>query len=115
MSTRRSASTPARRNPNRRPPPTSPTRSLRREPSMPVIVALGLIAHGLLHLAVWVARPDPSKPPPFDPAHSWALSARGADAATSRTLSVRLASAVAATFVVAGLLLLADSFAWAPA
>lgn len=34
-----------------------------------------LIAHGLIHLLIWVVPPKPKDPaaPPFDPSHSWLL------------------------------------------
>jgi hypothetical protein len=80
---------------------------------MVAVVAVALLAHGLVHLAVWAARPDPAKPPPFDPAHSWVLSGAKVDAAAQRATSVRLATLVAGTFTLASGLLLAGSGAWA--
>lgn len=38
-----------------------------------LLVAAYLIAHGFVHVAIYVTPPDPSKPPPFDPHRSWAL------------------------------------------
>jgi len=32
-----------------------------------------LVAHGLLHLAIWL--PEPKEDAPFDPGHSWLLGA----------------------------------------
>ena len=43
---------------------------------MDVAAGLFLIAHGLIHLAIWLPRPKPEAP--FDPHHSWLLDNAGA-------------------------------------
>jgi hypothetical protein len=49
---------------------STPARAQRYSPSMSVLGGLFLIAHGLVHLAVWLPEP---KDAPFDPGHSWLL------------------------------------------
>jgi hypothetical protein len=66
---------------------------------MTVAAGLFLIAHGLVHLAVWL--PAPQKDAPFDPGHSWLL----ADARSqARTLAwaACLALAASGTLVMVG-------------
>jgi hypothetical protein len=67
---------------------------------MEVLAGLFLIAHGLVHLAVWI--PEPKDHTPFDPHHSWLLG----DAAS---LSKALAVISCALFVPAGVLVLAGA------
>jgi hypothetical protein len=71
-----------------------------------LIVPLFLIAHGLVHLGIYVTPQDPSKPAPFDPARSWALAAQGVDVASMRAASVALAVATAAAFTAAGFMVM---------
>jgi hypothetical protein len=75
---------------------------------MASLVALFLIAHGLVHVAIYAAPPDPSKGAPFDPSRSWLLADRGVDAGAMRATSIALALATAAGFGVTGALLLLD-------
>jgi hypothetical protein len=65
-----------------------------------VLAGLFLVAHGLVHIAVWLApaRPDA----PFDSHRSWLLG-------DARTLSRSLAVATSLLFVVAGILVLASA------
>jgi hypothetical protein len=76
---------------------------------MRVLAGLFLVAHGLVHLAVWLPPFDPEKSP-FDPRHSW-LFARGDADERGRSVAVGLAWVCAAMFVVAGIGVLAD-LAW---
>jgi hypothetical protein len=71
---------------------------------MSILAGLFLIAHGLVHLAVWVAPPPPEAP--FDSRHSWLV---GDSGVPSRVLAV----AACALFVVAGILVLAGAGAGA--
>lgn len=68
------------------------------------LVALFLVAHGLVHLAVWLPHPepDPAKPAPFAPDHSGVLTMASVAPATAHRLAVVLAVGAAATFVAAG-------------
>jgi cell division protein FtsW (lipid II flippase) len=65
---------------------------------MSILAGLFLVAHGLVHLAVWVAGPPPDAP--FDSRHSWLMGDAGA-------LSRALAIAACAIFVLAGVLVIA--------
>jgi uncharacterized membrane protein YphA (DoxX/SURF4 family) len=69
-------------------------------------LALFLIAHGLVHVAIWAPRFDPAKGP-FDPSSSWVLG-------TTRPLAQALAFTAAAILVVAGVVLLAQGEWWRP-
>lgn len=66
-----------------------------------------LIAHGLVHLAMWVLvpKPQPGKEAPFDASHSWLLGSQKALAST-------VAVAVAAILIVAGIGLWAHAEWW---
>lgn len=68
------------------------------------LVVVFLVAHGLVHLAVWLPRPDPDaeRPPPFYPDHSAVLTAVGQRETTTRRVSVVLAVVVTVAYVVAG-------------
>jgi hypothetical protein len=61
-----------------------------------------LVAHGALHLAVWVPKPQPEQPPPFVPQHSGVLAAARVAERTAKVLAVALAAAAASAFVLAG-------------
>lgn len=65
---------------------------------MRILAGLVLVAHGLVHLAVWVAPPPPDAP--FDSRCSWLLEDAG-------SLSRALAIAACAFFVLAGVLVIA--------
>ena len=69
-----------------------------------------LIAHGLIHAAVWAAPKGSSQP--FDPSRSWLLEAFGVAHDPARTLSVVLAVTAAMGFVAAGVTLFAGSDWW---
>lgn len=78
-----------------------------------LVVAAFLVAHGLVHAAIYAApKPAPGKAP-FDPSRSWALSATHVAPDTTREASVRLAWITAGLFVFAGAALLADLALWA--
>jgi hypothetical protein len=64
-----------------------------------VLLGVLLIAHGLVHVAVWLAPQDDGAP--FDPGHSWLIG-------DARSLARGLAGAGCATFVLAGLLFAFD-------
>ncbi len=74
-----------------------------------IVVALVLVAHGLIH-ASFVSPAPPSKPGapqwPFDLAHSWALSPLGLDASVTRTVGITLLVAVLVGYVAAALAVL---------
>jgi hypothetical protein len=64
-----------------------------------VLGGLFLVAHGLVHLAIWL--PEPKAEAPFDPGHSWLL---GAVRRPARALAVMAGAllALAGVLVVAG-------------
>jgi hypothetical protein len=66
-----------------------------------------LIAHGLIHAAIWASPKPPAGDAPFDVSHSWALGDR-------RTLAMLLALVAGAAFVVAGGALLGHLAWWRP-
>jgi hypothetical protein len=78
---------------------------------MRMLAGLFLLAHGLVHFAVWLPPFDPDKSP-FDPKHSWLL-ARTSAAGDAGRIASALAVAGGVTFVVAGIGVLADA-GWAP-
>lgn len=69
------------------------------------VVAAFLIAHGGVHLAVWLppAPTEAERPAPFAPDHSAVLVRTKVSATAAHLVAVRLAGAVAALYVVAGL------------
>jgi hypothetical protein len=69
-----------------------------------VLGGLFLVAHGLVHLAIWL--PAPKEDAPFDPGYSWLL---GAVRRPARTLAV----AAGVLFALAGVLVLAGADAGA--
>jgi hypothetical protein len=79
-----------------------------------VLVIGFLVLHGLLHLVVWLPKPDPDaeKPPPFHPDHSTVLTAVAAPQATTHRVSIALAVAATVGYVMAGLVL-AFGASWA--
>ena len=66
-----------------------------------------LIAHGLVHVAMWVLVPKPTtgKEAPFDASHSWLLG-------NQRALAASVAIAIAAILVAAGIGLWAHTDWW---
>ena len=66
-----------------------------------------LIAHGFIHVAMWilVPKPAPGKEAPFDASHSWLLG-------TQKALAASLAAATAAILVAAGVGLLTHADWW---
>ena len=71
-----------------------------------------LIAHGLVHAAIYSIPPDPDKPASFDPRRSRVLAAAHVDLERSATVSVAMSWVVALLYVGAGSAFLADSSAW---
>ena len=64
-----------------------------------------LIAHGLVHLAIWLVPKPPDQKVPFDPEHSWLLG-------DQKTVAVVLAVAAAALLMGGGLGLWAHADRW---
>jgi len=66
-----------------------------------------LIAHGLIHVAIWVLvpKPAPGKEAPFDASHSWLLG-------DQRALAASLAAATAAILILGGVGLWAHADWW---
>jgi hypothetical protein len=62
-----------------------------------------LVAHGLVHLAIWLPHPtpDPAKPPPFEPGHSAVLTRASVSPPTIEHVAFALTWATAAAYVVA--------------
>jgi hypothetical protein len=75
-------------------------------------IGLFLVAHGLVHLAVWAT--PAAKSQRFDPSHSWALQGAGMSATSVRSLSTTLAWVAATLFVLGGLGLIVGADAWRP-
>ena len=74
-----------------------------------ILIGAFLIAHGLVHIAVW-ATPRTKKiqaETPFDPSHSWLIG-------TARGFAAPLAVAVAIILVVVGIALFAHAGLWRP-
>jgi hypothetical protein len=65
-----------------------------------------LLVHGLLHLALWLPRPqqpeEPGKAPPFHPDHSALLTEAHVEPETSHRVAVWLAVAAAVLYGLAG-------------
>lgn len=75
-------------------------------------VAAFLIAHGLIHVAIYATPKDPAKPAPFDPSRSWVLAAGHVSATPMRSASVALGLAVAAAYAASGWAVAIDAAAW---
>lgn len=71
-----------------------------------VLLIAFLIAHGLVHVAMWAPTYDPEKSP-FDASHSWLFGDR-------RALAQVLAFSAAAVLIVAGIALWAQTGWWRP-
>jgi len=71
---------------------------------MSIVAGLFLIAHGLVHLAVWL--PEPKDDAPFDSRHSWLIG-------DARRVGGALAVAACALLAVAGILVLSGASAGA--
>ena len=75
-----------------------------------------LLVHGLLHLAIWLPRPqqpaDQGKEPPFHPDHSALLTEAHVEPETTHRVAVWLAVAAAVLYGVAGVAVALDS-GWA--
>lgn len=69
-----------------------------------VVLVAFLVLHGLLHLVIWVPKPEVGRQeaPPFEPDHSAVLS-RAVPQTAVRQLSLLLAGGAAATYVLAGI------------
>lgn len=78
------------------------------------LLAAFLVGHGFIHGAMWTIPPDPNKPAPFDPKHSWALTAAHVAQHPTRTLASFLAWTTAVVFGASGVALLTDSTLWVP-
>jgi hypothetical protein len=70
-----------------------------------------LIAHGLVHIAIYSTPKYPSKPEPFDPARSWVLAGH-VGATPMRSASLALGYGVAAVYATAGWTVALDAAAW---
>ncbi|HET6861049.1 MAG TPA: hypothetical protein VFH94_28625 [Streptomyces sp.] len=78
------------------------------------LVTAFLILHGLLHLCVWATPVRSDKPPPFDPGHSWVLTAAHVSAAPARVAVLLLAWFTTLVYVLAGAGVAAGA-QWGPA
>lgn len=79
-----------------------------------LITAVFLIAHGLIHPAIYVVPQDDRKPQPFDPGRSWALAAAHVAELPARSTGRVLSVMTAGVFTIAGVALLADWSLWVP-
>ncbi|MDQ3662096.1 MAG: hypothetical protein M3454_13780 [Actinomycetota bacterium] len=77
-----------------------------------LLLAGFLIAHGLIHAAIYAIPKDPDKPAPFDPSHSWAFAAVHVAERPARTFGVRVPWLTALLFAGAGIALLVHSSVW---
>jgi hypothetical protein len=76
------------------------------------LIGLFLIAHGLLHVAVWAI--PKSEVQSFDPHHSWALEGAGMRASSVHRLAMTMAWVAAVAFVVGGAMLMTSIDLWRP-
>jgi hypothetical protein len=81
---------------------------------MDVAIGLFLIAHGLIHVAIYATPPPQDGSAPFDPSHSWALAGAHVAESSTRSLSVLVAWVSGIVLAVAGVALLAGSAVWIP-
>lgn len=75
------------------------------------LVVTFLLAHGLVHFAVWLPHPepDPTQPAPFAPDHSTLLTKTSVPQTTARKLSTTLALAAGVGFLLASLAVAIDA------
>ena len=73
------------------------------------LVVIFLVAHGLVHAAIWLTRPDPANPPPFQPDRSALLTVNGVPSTMVHQTSVVLAVGSAALYVLGGALVAFDA------
>ena len=73
-----------------------------------LLLGASLIAHGVLHPAIYTLPYDPEKAP-FDPARSWAFTAVHVAASPTRTFSVALSVIAGVMFLFSGVAVLASS------
>jgi hypothetical protein len=71
-----------------------------------------LMAHGFVHVAIYVLPTDPAKPRPFDPHRSWALTHIHAPAETALASSHLLAWMTAGAFTTTALVLALGAGWW---
>jgi hypothetical protein len=76
------------------------------------VVALLLIAHGLVHLLYLLPRPEDDPSYPFVPETRWSAKLVGLQPSTAKMVAVTLAVAVAAVLLVSGIALFADVDIW---
>ncbi|HET6352704.1 hypothetical protein [Streptomyces sp.] len=76
------------------------------------LVAVFLIAHGLVHLAVWAGPAGPERPMSFSPTHSWVLAESGMPRSAVNVSAVSLAAVTALLYVIAGAAAAAHSGGW---
>jgi hypothetical protein len=77
-----------------------------------LLLAGFLIAHGLIHAAIYAIPKNPDKPAPFDPSYSWAFAAGDVAERPTRTFGVRVSWLTALLFAGAGIALLVNSSLW---
>ena len=78
------------------------------------LVALFLLGHGFVHAAVWAAPKQQETGAPFDPGHSWLLSAVHVGADPARTAALGLAWVSTAMYALAAASLVAGVGLWGP-
>lgn len=78
------------------------------------LVVAFLLAHGLIHFAIWLPRipVDPEKPSPFIPEHSAILTKAAVSQTTARRVSGIMAVAAGLGFLLTGLAVTSDA-GWA--
>ncbi|MGH2826182.1 MAG: hypothetical protein ACRDKF_04345 [Actinomycetota bacterium] len=77
-----------------------------------LLLAGFLIAHGLIHAAIYAIPKDPDKPAPFDPNNSWAFAAVHVAERPARIFGMRVSWLTALLFTGAGIALLVHSSLW---
>ena len=74
-----------------------------------------LIAHGLIHIAIYAKPSGAAREVPFDPSRSWALAGAHVGATPMRSTSQALGLAVAPAYAIAGWGIALDVAAWTAA